>query len=140
MKVRVREELKHLPVYQLRGSKWWVVLDDYVFPLELDGEPYDICVPSSYRYDRATIWWEGLITKDSLGCKGPLVHDVICRYHGNLPLLDSADEPSIEPWRELSREDADQIFLAVMLSDQVRSWKAHMARQLVGAVTKFKSW
>lgn len=142
MKVEVPYPLPWLPVYQLKGSKWWVVLDDHLFELRLDGVDYKIIVPGGYRYDRATIWWEGVISKDSLGCQGALIHDVICKFHGMIPNVeyhpDSIDTPHISPWRRFTRPEADDIFYAVMLADGISQWRAWTARQFVRAARNWR--
>jgi hypothetical protein len=85
MKIEVITPLSWLAVSQLNGSKWWVVMEDYAITMKIDNILTAFFIPSGYRYDRATIWWQGIITKDQLGCIGPLVHDMLCHYKGNVP-------------------------------------------------------
>jgi len=137
MKIRVEGPLSSLPLYQLHGTKWWCTLVDYEFTIFIDDVPFVIFVPAGYRYDRSTIWWEAIINKDSLGCKGALIHDVLCFYHGVLWQVPGPDEPSCTPFRTFSRIEADRIFYEVMLADHVTPWKAWVAWK---AVFVGKNW
>lgn len=130
MKIEI-PTIPSLAVRQLNGSKWWFVMEDYSIELLLDGVSYILFIPAGYRYDRATIWWQGFITKDQLGCVAALVHDVFCHYKGNIPnvaiALESIDTANITPWRAFSREQADLIFYKVMLADKIKPWRARVA-------------
>jgi len=135
MKITVIGFLPLLPVYQMHGSKWWVTLEDYRLTIAVDGSPHTFYVPAGYRYDRATIWWQGVITKDHLGCIAPLIHDVLCTFKGKLPdapiVATSTDTPNVAPYRTFTRPEADNIFKAVMLADRVEPWRAELARFFV---------
>jgi len=112
-------------------------MEDYILTMMVDGVLTVLFIPAGYRYDRATIWWQGLITKDHLGCIGPLIHDVLCFYKGRLPsraaALGDVDTAAITPWRSFTRFEADDIFKAVMLADRVKPWRAEVARFAVKA-------
>lgn len=101
----------------------------------LDSVTTTIVVPSGYRYDRATIWWQGVITKDHLGCIGPLIHDVLCHYKGKIPDVaiasESIDTPHITPWRSFTRPEVDLMFRKIMLADRVKPWRAAVAYRAV---------
>jgi len=138
MKIEVITPLSWLSVRQLNGSKWWLVIDDFVVTMLIDSVLTAIYVPAGYRYDRATIWWQGVITKDHLGCIGPLIHDVLCYYKGNIPNVaiasESVDTANITPWRRFTRPEVDEIFYALMIADRVKPWRAEVARIAVKAV------
>ena len=135
LRIEVIPPSSRLAVYQLNGSRWWFVIDDYVLTMFINGVLTTFFIPSGYRYDRATIWWQGFITKDHLGCVGPLIHDVLCTYKGNIPNVaiasESIDTAHISPWRSFTRPEADDIFYAVMLSDKVVPWRAFVAHKAV---------
>ena len=138
MKIEIITPLSWLSVRQLNGSKWWFVMEDYAITMLVDDILTAIFIPAGYRYDRATIWWQGWITKDHLGCIGPLIHDILCHYKGNVPnesiITGSMDFANITPWRTFTRPEVDEIFQAVMLADRVVPWRAEVARFLVKAV------
>lgn len=121
--------LEPLSVRQLHGSKWWLVLEDYRFSVEVRGKVYEVRVPAGYRYDRSSIPWcfEWLISKDSLGCLGCLLHDVL--YSSNGKWFQTS------PWRAWTRAEADLAFRLVMIEDKIdlmRAWTAWEAVRVLG--------
>jgi hypothetical protein len=135
VRLKIITPLADLSVRQLNGSRWWLVMEDYSITMYINSVLTTLFIPAGYRYDRATIWWQGFITKDQLGCIGPLIHDVFCHYHGNVPQTGAAstvlESASIFPWRTFTRPEADDIFLAVMLADKIIPWRAQVARVAV---------
>jgi len=121
--------LKPLPVHQLAGTKWWLTLADYMVGLVIDEDLWTITVPAGYRFDRASIPTVAgvLVTKDSLGCVGPLVHDALYGCDGEPEPAMGEYEPTCDPWRRFTRLEADQVFRAVMLEDNIKPWRARLA-------------
>jgi len=136
--------LLELGVHQLHGTRWWLTLDDYRFRIVKHGVTHEILVPAGYRYDRSTIPWELLISKDQLGCKGALVHDFLYGCKGVVPTRSVAElTPSTElgtgwcyPWTVFTREEADELFRVVMLADNVLPWRAWAAWATVRIIAR----
>jgi hypothetical protein len=135
-----------LSLRQLNGTKWWLVLEDYTFRIYMDSNPLTIKVPAGYRYDRSSIpdCLEWIVSKDDLGAIGCLIHDVLYSCDGVFStgkvtsswlkwyrFSDVNPPTSCFPERKFSRREADDIFLAVMLKDKIKNWKAEIARLAV---------
>lgn len=127
-------------VRQLHGSRWWLLLADYVLSVRIDGAEHVLTIPAGYRYDRGSVpdavaW---IVSKDDLGCAGPLVHDALYGYDGKPQeaapkvFLDGGQQqprpqPWCEPWRHWTRAEADELFYQVMIADKVSPWRAKLA-------------
>lgn len=127
--ISVISPLPRLPVHQLFGSKWWLLLADYTLPVLIDGAEFVLTIPAGYRYDRGSVpdavaW---IVSKDDLGCAGPLVHDALYVNEGIVGSVMTADYPACIPWRSFTRAETDELFHAVMLADKVSSWRARLA-------------
>lgn len=127
--ISVTTPVPWVAVRQLHGSRWWLLLADYTLPVLIDGAEYVMTIPAGYRYDRGSVpdavaW---IVSKDDLGCAGPLVHDALYANEGIVGSVLSADYPSCHPWRRFTRAEADELFYQVMIADRVKSWRASLA-------------
>jgi hypothetical protein len=136
--ISVAAPLQPLCLRQLSGSEWWLNLEEWRLGLIIDEELHVISIPAGYRYNRASIpdALEFIVSKDDCGCPGPLAHDALCEYNGELLGSWSAHdwEPSCVPYHRFSPHEAADIFRAVMLEDGVDPDKAGIA---YGAVKLF---
>ncbi|MDJ0953266.1 MAG: DUF1353 domain-containing protein [Acidimicrobiia bacterium] len=100
------------------GNVWRLEAD---YPYQ-DG-PTLITVPSGFLFDLASIprvfWW--LISPFELSVAAPLLHDFLYAHKGKLP------QGSVDPPRQYSRKEADQLFKRVMESEGVPGWRRHPA-------------
>lgn len=129
--------LSPLYVHQMQGSRWWLTLYDYSVMVWIGDYSFTIFTPAGYRYDRSSIPWEGVISKDSLGCIAPLIHDALYQCHGSPAsrarysrigqTIGNETHVRCEPERTFTRKEADEIFRAVMLADGVKPWRATVA-------------
>lgn len=114
------------PVYLTRlPGEEWMLLDDYVISMTLeDGAAVVIEIPYGFRFDLASVprwlWW--IIAPFELSLPAPLVHDALYRWKGVI------DTPIP---RVLTRKDADDIFLAIMESEEVSRWRRRSAYRAV---------
>lgn len=137
--ISVLGPLPMLAVRQLHGSKWFLTLEDYSFRIVVHassgptsypyGMPHIITIPAGYRFDRASIPTVAgiIVTKDSLGCLGPLLHDALYRCDGRLERAPLPNEVKCSPYRYFTRAEADEAFREVMLADHIKPWRARLA-------------
>ncbi|MDJ0665419.1 MAG: DUF1353 domain-containing protein [Acidimicrobiia bacterium] len=103
----------------------WRLEADYAYQ---DG-PTLITVPAGFRFDLASIprvfWW--LISPFELSVAAPLLHDFLYAYKGDPP------QGSLDPSRQYSRKEADQLFKRVMEIEGVPGWRRRPAYAAVRA-------
>jgi hypothetical protein len=76
-----------------------------------------------YEFDLASVprpVWP-IIAPFELSILAPLFHDLIYEFKGNLPA------ESVTPFRTFSRQDADDLFLRLMILERVPRWKRALA-------------
>ena len=130
-------KLPSVYITYLVGIKSWVLADTYKVTLRLDDrESIEVEIPEGFEFDLASIprpIWP-LIGSFELSLVAPLVHDYFYQYSGqpvyHRRTLDGIFVPDGE-WHDVSRVEADQIFLSLMLREGVTSWKAHAAYRAV---------
>ena len=117
--------------------KVWVLMFDYKLSLPVDHrERIDVTIPAGFEFDLASIprpIWP-LIGSFELSLVAPLIHDYFYQYTGrpvyHRRVLDSLPVPA-GAWHDVTRAEADQIFLDLMLREGVTPWKARAAYHAV---------
>jgi hypothetical protein len=116
------------PVVSSLGPRnWWRLVEVYRYT---DGA-YTITVPAGFEFNMASVprvFW-GLIGPFELSVAAPLVHDFLYRYRGALPL------GTVDPKREYTRRQADQLFRTMMEKEAVSWWRrppAYLAVRIFG--------
>jgi hypothetical protein len=117
--------------------KVWVLMFDYKLSLPVDHrERIDVTIPAGFEFDLASIprpIWP-LIGSFELSLVAPLIHDYFYHYTGrpvyHRRALDGQPVPR-GVWHEVSRAEADRIFLDLMLREGVTPWKARAAYHAV---------
>ena len=120
--------LPGVKVMQIGSTGEYEVVDDYTYQFK----DYKITVPKGFRYDRASIprvFWV-IIDKDSLSNVAPLFHDLLYRYGGKLA------QNQVSPYKQFSREDADELFLELMTKCGVMPLRRETAYKIVRAFAK----
>jgi hypothetical protein len=98
------------------------VVEDY--PYTFRGTT--ITVPKGFVYDRASIprlFWLA-IDKDSLSNVAPMFHDLLYRYGGKLERL---DRRLVKPYKEFTKDEADDLFYELMGKCGVIDWRRNAA-------------
>ena len=112
--------------------KVWVLMFEYVITLDLqDDMPIEFKIPQNFEFDLASIpriIWP-LIGSFELSLVAPLIHDYLYQFHGEPVHHRHASHTWFKP--VLTRAEADQIFLNLMLAEKVTSWKAKAAYRAV---------
>lgn len=88
-----------------------------------------ICIWAGFEFDLASIprlLW-ALLASHELGIVGPLVHDALYRYGGVIPIGVGV----VDPDREYTRLEADNLFLEHMAEDGVSRWRRWAAYSAV---------
>ena len=111
------------------GSRQYKLFSDYkIFITENDGEVYELCVPAGFKHDGASvprfIWSTSGLTPDGLIRAGALVHDFLYRKRGNILV---GYGPDLAKPVNISRKDADKIFLDLMLATGLWFYRARVA-------------
>jgi hypothetical protein len=108
----------HAPCYKLMSTYEYV--DEVTFPVTVV-----LRIPAGFHYDGASIprlvW--SVIDDDDLKLVGPLVHDALYRYGGDLPkgwLLP-------EERRFYTRGEADYLFKYILNEEGVAEWRENFA-------------
>lgn len=127
-------ELPLLILSQLGAGKLYRIEADYRYDTKFGASTSHTLIASKGTvYDRASIpriFWV-IIDKDSLSNIPPLFHDLLYRYEGDLP------DNQITPYRKVTRPEADNLFLELMLKTGVKHWRAKLAYE---AVSKFSGF
>ncbi len=80
-------------------------------------------IKQGFNFDLASIprlfWW--LIAPFELSILAPLLHDFLYHYHGKLPA------GAVEPPREFTRKESDEIFRDLMSEESVKAWRRKLA-------------
>jgi len=124
-----RYQSKNLPtIWLTRVGEHWITQSDYLIEVPVRNE--SLLIPIGFRFDLASVprWAWTLIAPFELSLIAPLVHDYFYSLDGakRIPGWDSP----------VTREEADEIFLALMLIEGVPKWKAHLAYRAV----RLASW
>lgn len=77
------------------------------------------------------LFWR-LVAPYELGYAAPLVHDVTCRFRGDLP------EECLDPFRHLTAKDADDCYHWLALASGAVPWRARLAWLGVRAYSKLR--
>jgi hypothetical protein len=133
------QDLRLPPVYLTYSTlrEIWTLVDDYriTVPLPTEGS-VALHIPSGFEFDLASvprIVWP-LISSFELSLVGPLVHDYFYEftgspvYHEKVPAQDFRSH-----LHRVTRYEADQIFLLLMLREGVKKWKANASYAAVRA-------
>ncbi len=121
------------PVYVTYDTRRqvWVLMFEYVIILDIRTEPIEFKIPAKFEFDLASIpriIWP-LIGSFELSLVAPLIHDYLYQWRGQ-PL--HHQYPKLAPVAPvLTRAEADQIFLNLMLAEKVTPWKAKAAYRAV---------
>lgn len=126
-KLRVQKfEPRNLPtIWVTRVGDFWVTQSDYLIDVPvIDAK---MIIPLGFQFDLASVprwaWW--LIAPFELSIIAPLVHD----YLYGMELKKIGGNP-------VTRKDADDAFLALMLIEGIPKWKANLAHRAV----RLASW
>jgi hypothetical protein len=127
------------PVYLTYSTlrEIWILVDDYriTVPLPTEGS-VSLQIPAGFEFDLASvprIVWP-LISSFELSLVAPLIHDYFYEftgspvYHEKVPALDFRSH-----YHRVTRYEADQIFLQMMLREGVKRWKARSSYAAVRA-------
>ena len=122
------------PVYVTYDTRRqvWVLMFEYVTTLELqDDMPIEFRIPQNFEFDLASIprWIWPLIGSFELSLVAPLIHDYLYQFRGEPVHHRHAFHNYFKP--VLTRAEADQIFLNLMLAEKVTPWKAKAAYRAV---------
>jgi hypothetical protein len=101
--------------------KVWVLAADYRFL----HDDLEIIIPYGFEFDLSSIpriIWP-IISSFELSIVAPLIHDYFYRYQGR-PVHHN-------PFRIVSRKEADEIFLEIMRRESVPNWKSNAAFRAV---------
>jgi hypothetical protein len=131
------EKLPSVYVTYDTRRKVWVLMFDYKLSLPVDKrERIDVSIPAGFEFDLASIprpIWP-LIGSFELSLVAPLIHDYFYQYTGrpvyHRRILDNLPVPA-GSWHDVSRAEADRLFLSLMLREGVTSWKSHAAYRAV---------
>ena len=107
-----------------RQKNEWVLLEDYMYVMPDEYGGNRVWLPAGLRTDLASVprvLW-ALIAPFELSALAPLLHDVLYRGMGRLPLDWQEGSVSI-----LDRKQADQVFLTIMRQEGVNRVKRGMA-------------
>lgn len=127
------------PVYLTYSTlrEIWTLVDDYRITVSLPTEGHvNIHIPAGFEFDLASvprIVWP-LISSFELSLVAPLIHDYFYEftgspvYHEKVPALDFRSH-----YHRVTRYEADQIFLQMMLREGVKKWKARSSYVAVRA-------
>ena len=115
----------------------WVLMFGYKLAIPVDDrERLDVTIPAGFEFDLASIprpIWP-LIGSFELSLVAPLIHDYFYHYTGrpvyHRRVLDNLPVPA-GVWHDVSRAEADRIFLDLMLREGVAPWKARAAYHAV---------
>jgi len=126
-------------VEQVGVSKLWQFVSEWA--IDIHGVVFTFL--PGFQYDRSSIpsivpTW--IISKDSLGCAAPAVHDALYRYRGDItPDTDEA-LVSLTPHHRYTRAETDKVFREILVQRGVPSWRAWAAWAGVRVGNCFKQW
>lgn len=108
----------------------WLLVEEYRVKVLHEEDEFEFRIPQNFEFDLASVprvFWS-VIGSFELSLVAPLIHDYLYRFRGRPEHHTRTQEPHLVV---LTRRDADQIFLALMLREGVPSWKAKLAYRAV---------
>lgn len=121
------------PVYVTYDTrrKVWVLMFEYTIVINIRTEPIEFRIPQNFEFDLASIprWIWPLIGSFELSLVAPLIHDYLYQWRGQPLYHQYAKLAPVAP--VLTRAEADEIFLDLMIAEKVASWKAKAAYRAV---------
>lgn len=119
----VRSGIEDAPVTFDPRANVWRLFKRWRVMFSLDKMSYCLTIPRGFPFDLASIprIFTRLIARFELGIEPPLVHDYLYSLGGRPP------RGRINPYRRFDREEADRIFLDLMLRRGIKKWKAYLA-------------
>lgn len=125
------------PVYVTYDTrrKVWVLMFEYTIVIDRPiPSPFKIefKIPAKFEFDLASIpriIWP-LIGSFELSLVAPLIHDYLYQFRGE-PEHHDYENRGLPRKPSLTRAEADQIFLDLMLAEKVTPWKAKAAYRAV---------
>lgn len=113
----------------------WLLVEEYHLDVLHNERVYCFEIPKDFEFDLASvprILWS-LIGSFELSLVAPLIHDYLYRYQGSAVhhhIMDRGGRRG-KYLSGLTRKDADDIFLDLMLREGVKPWKAKAAHRAV---------
>ena len=128
--------MKTLPTVYLTYDarrKVWVVMFEYALelPVTKDRLGLRFKIPQNFEFDLASIpriLWP-LVGSFELSLVAPLIHDYFYQFKGDGPHHWFVDDVGWLPDEDslITRKEADQLFLELMLMEGIPTWKAKAA-------------
>ena len=132
----VRPILDTPSLRQVEGTKYWEFVQPYNVSLLPPSFPLRLEIPAGWRFDRGSVpafipnW---IISKDSLGCVAPAVHDAGYSCHGIFNVDINAARPyivdsngNLVPYRA-TRSTVDKWLLLYLLRQRIPAWRCYSA-------------
>ena len=98
------------------GGRDYTLAADYTYHTKAD---YSITARKGFETDLSSIpriLWV-ILPPDSLSLTAPIMHDLLYRNGGVLP------KDQVNAYREITREESDLLFLEIMKSEGISSWR-----------------
>jgi hypothetical protein len=112
------------------GGRDYTLAADYTYHTKAD---YSITAHKGFVTDLSSIpriLWV-ILPPDSLSLTAPIIHDLLYRHGGVLPI------DQVNAYREITRDESDLLFLEIMKSEGISSWRCKAGYLAVSKFGKF---